>query len=96
MTSRERHGKTSQDAIRRVLLDKWDPIGVREVPEAQDEYDGYVGGVYRLLTTGVSVPELAEHLVRIERDSMGLSARSQACVDVASLLKQIAIASRSA
>ena len=79
-----------------MLLDKWDPIGVRDVPEAQDEYDGYVGGVYRLLTTGVSVPELAEHLVRIERDSMGLSARRQACVDVASLLKQISIASRSA
>ena len=96
MTSRERQGEGSQDAIRRVLLDEWDPIGVRGVPEAQDEYDSYVGGVYRLLATGVSVPELAEHLVCIERDSMGLSARRQACVDVASRLKQIAIASRPA
>ena len=92
MTSRERRAQDIQSAIRVVLLRDWDPIGVRDAPEGQDEYDGYVGGVYRLLASGVTVADLAEHLARIERDSMGLSARRQDRMDVASRLKQIDIA----
>jgi hypothetical protein len=92
MKSRERQAKGLQDAIRRVLLRDWDPIGVRDAPEAQDEYDGYIGGVYRLLATGAAVHDIAEHLAQIERDFMGFSTRSDALVDVASRLKQIEIA----
>lgn len=29
-------------AIREALMKEWDPIGVAHIPEAQDEYDGYV------------------------------------------------------
>jgi hypothetical protein len=29
-------------AIRRVFLEVWDPIGVRDEPNAQDECDGYI------------------------------------------------------
>lgn len=36
--------------IRRVLMTVWDPIGVRDEPNAQDEYDSYLGGVFGLLT----------------------------------------------
>ena len=91
MTSRERRAQEIQDAIRAVLLREWDPIGVRDVPEAQDEYDGYVGGVYRLLANGATAPELAEHLARIERDSMGLSPQRGILDDVSSRLKLINI-----
>ena len=28
---------------------EWDPIGVRGIPEAEDEYDRYVGKVYVML-----------------------------------------------
>jgi hypothetical protein len=96
MTSRTVQARAIQDAVRRILLEEWDPIGVRMVPEAQDEYDGYVGGIYRLLATGSTVDELAEHLVRIEHEAMGLSARKEVCIGVASRLMQIDITSRSA
>ncbi len=34
-------------AIRRILVDDWDPIGIQGAgPE--DEYDAYIGGLYRL------------------------------------------------
>ena len=33
-------------------MDVWDPIGVKDEPNAQDEYDGYLGGVYELLVSG--------------------------------------------
>jgi hypothetical protein len=91
MESRERRAREIQEAIRLVLLRDWDPIGVRDVSEAQDEYDGYVGGVYRLLVSGATLSELAEHLLQIERESMRLSPRPDVLVDVSSRLKQIDI-----
>jgi hypothetical protein len=39
-------------AIRHVLMDVWDPIGGKGEPNAQDEYDDYLGGVYELLVSG--------------------------------------------
>jgi hypothetical protein len=52
--------------IRRVLMEEWDPIGVSDIPEAADEYDGYIGGVYELLDDGASEQEIAAHLRGIE------------------------------
>ena len=91
MESRERRAREIQEAIRQVLLRDWDPIGVRDAPEAQDEYDGYVGGVYRLLVSGATSSEIAEHLLQIERDSMRLSPRPEVLIEVSSRLKQIDI-----
>ena len=76
--TKEQRAEQIQESIRRVLLHDWDPIGIRDVPEAQDEYDSYVGGVYRLLASGASEQQIAEHLWRIEADAMGLSALDQA------------------
>ena len=58
--------------IRSVLLESWDPIGVVDVPEVQDEHDGYVGGIHRLLASGCSVSELMQHLNHIEPEKLGL------------------------
>lgn len=54
-----------------ILQRHWDPIGVRDNPAAQAEYDAYVGGVYRLIATGASPRELAEHLARVETERLG-------------------------
>lgn len=64
--------REAKHRIRRVLLESWDPIGIRDEPNAQDEYDAYLGGVYLLLTRGASEGEIAEHLRAIERDRMGV------------------------
>ena len=69
-----------QESIRQVLLDAWDPIGVHDVPEAQDEYDGYVGGVYRLLASGPTEKQIVDYLRSIEADAMGLPAADPAAV----------------
>ena len=91
MASRESHARNVEGAIRRVLLRDWDPIGVRDAPEAQDEYDGYVGGVYRLLAAGAAESDLAEHLTRIEHDAIGFSGNRDRCMDVAARLREIDI-----
>src|SRR5215207_9520069 len=40
---------------------------------ALDEYDSYVGGVYRLLASGASCEQVAEHLAELERGPLGYS-----------------------
>ena len=71
-----RRAREIQREIGRILLSEWDPIGVAEIPEAKEEYSGYVGVVYRLLSSGSSAIEIAEQLRAIEIDRMGLTARS--------------------
>jgi len=61
-----------QEKIRPVLMEEWDPIGVNDVPEAADEYDGYIGGIYALLRDGASDERIAQHLSEIETKTMGL------------------------
>jgi hypothetical protein len=59
--------------IRRVLMKEWDPIGVKDTPEAADEYDMYIGGVYRLLKEGAPEDEIFTHLRGIETGRMELT-----------------------
>src|SRR5437899_3062123 len=64
----------SQQALRwiaDVLHRHWDPIGVRDEPRAQAEHAAYVAGVYRLIVSGATPRQLAEHLVRIETERLG-------------------------
>lgn len=61
-----------QRAIEEVLLLYWDPIGIKNVPEARSEYESYVGAVYRLLRSKASDRAIAEHLSSIEAQELGL------------------------
>jgi len=69
-------------AIRHVLKDVWDPIE----PNAQDEYDGYLGGVYELLVNGASDEDIENYLWRIVTERMELNAKKS---DMASTVKAL-------
>ena len=60
-----------------VLHYLWDPIGVSGVPQARDEYDSYVPHVYSMLQQGLADTEIADYLISIQRDQMGLTASDQ-------------------
>jgi hypothetical protein len=49
------------------------PIGIQNVPEAQDEYDTYVSSVYQLLVSGKPEYEIFDYLWQVETEHMGLS-----------------------
>ena len=51
-----------QDEIRRVLVDVWDPIGIKDATNAQGEYDAYIGGVFHLLSIGAREEEISAYL----------------------------------
>lgn len=63
-----------QSRIREILLREWDPIGVREIPRAADEYDAYADEVYAMLMDqGAGASDIGKHLFNIATEHMGLS-----------------------
>jgi hypothetical protein len=62
---------TIQDQIRVVLNGDWDPIGVADIVD--DEYDMYIAQIHSLLLTNSTEQTIADHLLRIEHERMGLT-----------------------
>ena len=82
--------------IRQVLMEIWDPIGVKDVRNAQDEYDSYISGIYGLLTGEVPDSQIAEHLLGIVRETMGMEAADlDAMSDTVNALRLIRLPSKS-
>lgn len=53
---------------------EWDPIGVHDVPQAQDEYDRYIGEVYVLLMEQRATQQaISSYLYDTATGYMGLS-----------------------
>jgi len=78
--------------IRQVLLEEWDPIGIRDEPLARDEYDSYLGHIHDLLARDASEHQIAKHLNQIETVSMGCSKRPiEKLLSVAHSLKRISL-----
>jgi len=82
--------------IRRVLLEVWDPIGIKDEPNAQTEYDGYLGQVYELLVGGATDSEITERLLYIVQERMGLDRATPAdMIETISALRKIRLPARS-
>ena len=58
--------------MRRILLEEWDPIGIRNEPVAADDYDEYIGPVFDMLERNAPALEVVEYLRGIEVVRMGL------------------------
>lgn len=84
MASSKVEEKEKLDAIRKVLLEQWDPLGVRDEVMARDEYDSYLQKIIALLSKHASLEEIERYLGDIVSLDMGL-------VDVASRDRAAAI-----
>jgi hypothetical protein len=89
--ARDRKAKEIQDAIREVLYRDWDPLNVCDAGP-KDEYDSYIGAIYRILASSPSREAVARELVRIESESMGFDqVKEEALLRVADKLLSIDI-----
>lgn len=78
--------------IRHVLMDTWDPIGVKDEPNAQDEYNAYIGDIYELLISQAPDSKIAEYLYSVAHDRMGFSSTAASNTkDTVDALKAIPI-----
>lgn len=86
MTKEPRDSYADVNAIRKILISEWDPIGCG-VPE--DEYDSYIPSIYQLMQRRVDVEVLASHLENLETESMCLSANPDRNRRVAKMLLEV-------
>jgi hypothetical protein len=72
--------------LRRLLMNEWDPIHVKNSPEAADEYDGYRSSIMQLLRSGAPAQRLAEHLAEVEQTRMDFTTTPEQLLPVAEQL----------
>jgi hypothetical protein len=89
MSEHLNRAKVYHDAIRKAVLTLWDPIGVGSAVEAQDEYDSYVGQIYKLLLKRSSKKDIFDYLWWLETVHMGLVGDRQATERFAEQLLQL-------
>ncbi|WP_197274474.1 hypothetical protein [Novosphingobium sp. AAP83] len=75
--------------VKSVLHWAWDPIGVRGVEEARDEYDSYAPNVLELLERSSPEDEVAAYLGWVEVERLGLPHHPDRNADVAALLMEL-------
>ena len=75
--TKQKRGLEIQDSIQKILFQDWDPIGVNSNLNLQDEYDGYIAPVYRILIGSRSEEDLIEFLCRTERETIGTGCESR-------------------
>ena len=62
--------------LREIGWSKWDPIGVGTSDWSEDEYDGYLLQAAGQFWHGQTVEAVADYLIKIETEQMGLAAVS--------------------
>lgn len=63
---------TDIEAIKKILWEDWDPIGVRAMGGPSDEYDAYAPIVLEMLQTGATETEIAQYLFWLTVEQIGL------------------------
>ena len=64
--------KLLRQYIDELLFYVWDPIGLNDVPEARDEYAGYVDHIFSLLMRDDAEDKIPPALTHFASVSMGL------------------------
>jgi hypothetical protein len=84
----EENSHRVRDAIRYVFLKVWDPIGIADEPNAQNEYDSYIGRMFELLMSNAPDTELKKYLDWCV-DRMGMDSSRHSDADVIQALRAI-------
>ena len=56
--------------IDEILWKYWDPIGVNDDFDARDEYQSYIGSLYKLILTKANEEKLKNYLRIIEKEEI--------------------------
>jgi len=71
-----------------VLHYIWDPIGVSDAPNARDEYWGYLPKVFKMLIDESPKEKIADYLLEIEEERMGLNPNKENAKRVVGILNE--------
>lgn len=77
------------EQVSTILLKEWDPIGVQNAPEAQDEYANYIPPICDLIISRKSESDIFDCLCWIETEHMGLKGNEASTKSIAKKLVQL-------
>jgi hypothetical protein len=77
--------------IRQILVNVWDPIGIKDVSNAQDEYDAYIGGVFDLLNRRAIEEDISAYLWKVIEERIHIHPTRGATQEAAKALRRIRI-----
>jgi len=83
LSSREQALYRAADEVLQYI---WDPIGIAGIPQARDEYHGYLPQILALLQNGADETEIAGFLGEITTERMGLALNPPHDLAVAKIL----------
>lgn len=66
-------GEKIFEYLHNALLKQWDPIGVKNVPQCQDEYDSYIPELYRIISRSNSADLVFDYLWCLETNYIGIT-----------------------
>jgi hypothetical protein len=65
--------------VERILLTKWDPVGVKGNPMAEGNYCRYAGTVTKMLVSGSTAEAVADYLRRVETEWLKIGPDAGRC-----------------
>ncbi|WP_291353777.1 hypothetical protein [Acinetobacter sp. UBA3106] len=91
MEAAQKKDVTLLHAIHKILLQEWDPLGIRCNPSMRDEYEDYLPKIFNMLNEDASESEIFDYLWRIEHKVMEQKGNKQHTLRIASLLKALLV-----
>ena len=70
-----------------ILWFDWDPIGIKDFAP-REEYQSYVPKIFSLKKNGADRLEIAEYLLKLETDHMGMGGTLENCLIIADKIIQ--------
>jgi hypothetical protein len=70
------------EALDRLLFRQWDPIGVYDADEPDDEYRAYLPRFWELVRSGSSEADVIQYLAEIERDRIAVETSDEHRLDI--------------
>jgi hypothetical protein len=61
-----------QSSVNDILINEWDPIGIKNNPNAKAEYDQYGLKIVGMLYNGSTAAQIAEYLNTVTREEFEL------------------------
>jgi hypothetical protein len=88
---RNKHqSRENRARVRQILLHDWDPIGIRDIAEAGDEYDTYADKAHVMLMDERATAEsISSYLYGIAAEHMGLGHSTQLKEDTRSIAETL-------
>ena len=63
--------------VKEILLNDWDPIGIKNDPKAKSEYDTYALRIVGMLFKGINEKELSDYLKEVVEQELGLKVNTE-------------------